>query len=168
MTQPVGSINIQITGDASGVQAMLNRLEQKLLPPNIGAFLNVTVDPYLQQRASQRFAGEGDDVVGNWSPLSPATEGIRSAQGYGAAHPINRRTGDLENYIARSGGDVDVNPAGATLTFPGAPAQGELADKVQTAQVGRAFPATVPRPVLGLNQNDLLAVLTATALYIQA
>jgi hypothetical protein len=163
-----GFIDIQIVGDSAGVQAMLTRLESKLMPPNIGAFLHVTVDPYLQKRASARFANEGDDVVGAWAPLQAATEGIRSSQGYGAAHPINRRTGILENYIVNAGGDVNVNPAGATLTFPGAPASGELADKVQTAQIGRANPDTVARPVLGLNDNDLLAVLTATALYIQA
>lgn len=163
-----GFINIQIVGNAAGVQAMLTRMENKLLPPNIGAFLHATVDPYLQQRASDRFANEGDDVVGAWSPLQPATAAIRSAHGFGADHPINRRTGELERYIAQSGGDVSLNPLGATLTFPGTPASGELADKVQTAQVGRSFPNTVPRPVLGLNDNDLLAVLTATALYIQA
>lgn len=169
MTTPGGGrgfIGIQLIGDAAGVQAMLTHMQNKLLSPNIGAFLHVTVDPYLQQRAAARFGSEGDDVVGQWLPLTPATQSIRAGQGYGADHPINRRTGELEDYIVRSGGSVNVNPAGATLTFPGAPASGELADKVQTAQVGRAFPATPPRPVLGLNDNDLIAVLTATALYV--
>jgi hypothetical protein len=162
-----GYINIQIVGNAAGVQAMLTRLENKLLPPNIGAFLKGSVEPFLEMRAQQRFAGEGDDVSGPWAPLQPATQVIRASQGYGADHPINRRTGQLENYIANSGGAVSFNPAGATLTYPGAPASGELADKVQTAQVGRTNPSTVPRPVLDMNNNDLLAVLTATALYIQ-
>ena len=163
-----GYIDIQIYGDTAGVQAMLQNLELKLAPPNIAAFLHVEVDPYLAMRAANRFSNEGDDVTGPWAPLQPATQAIRSSQGFGASHPINVRTGELERYIVNSGGDTSVNPAGATLTFPGSPASGELADKVQTAQSGRGVPPTVPRPVLGLNQNDLLAVLTATALYIQA
>lgn len=163
-----GYIDIQIIGDARGVEAMLQRLELKLAPPNIAAFLHVEVDPYLAQRAANRFANEGDDVVGAWPQLQPGTQAIRASQGFGDSHPINVRTGELERYIASSGGATAINPAGAELTFPGAPASGELADKVQTAQAGRGVPPTVPRPVLGLNQNDLLAVLTSTALYIQA
>ena len=162
-----GYIDVQIVGDTTGVQAMLSHLERKLLPPNIGAFLLTNVNPFLQARASARFAGEGDDVVGAWAPLQPATQAIRAQRGYGADHPINRRTGALENYIANTPGSVSVNPVGSTLTFPGTPASGELADKVSTAQVGRAVPHTVPRPVLGVNERDLAAVLTMLALDIQ-
>jgi hypothetical protein len=163
-----GYIDIQIIGDTAGVEAMLQHLQLKLLPPNIAAFLHVEVDPYLAQRAANRFANEGDDVVGAWPQLQPGTQAIRASQGFGDSHPINVRTGELERYIVSSGGAVATDPSGAELTFPGAPASGELADKVQTAQAGRGVPPTVPRPVLGLNQNDLLAVLTSTALYIQA
>lgn len=162
-----GYIDVFVIGDTAGVQAMLLHLESKLSPPNIGAFLLTKVDPFLRVRAGQRFQDEGDDVVGQWAPLKPATEGIRAAQGYGAAHPINRRTSELEDYIVKSGGGVTVHPAGANLTFPGQPASGELAEKVRTAQMGRTNPNTVPRPVLGLNERDLAAVLTMMALEIQ-
>ena len=160
-----GFIDIQIVGDTVGVQAMLLHLEAKLYPPNLAYFLGVEVDPYLRNRAEARFQDEGDDVVGKWEPLHPATINIRQQQGYGSG-PINRRTGELENYIT-SVGDVTPHPAGATLTLPGAPASGELAEKVQTAQIGKDYPATVPRPVLGMNETDLAAVLTMLALEIE-
>lgn len=162
-----GSISIQIYGDTKGVDAMLTHLAAKLDPAFMGAWLQTEVGPYLSQRAKARFGGEGDDVVGQWAPLSPATQNIRASQGFSAAHPINNRTGELENYITNTPAAVSINPAGATLTYPGTPPSGELADKVSTAQSGRAVPNTVPRPVLGVNTTDLQAVLTMMALEIQ-
>lgn len=163
----MAGISIQIVGDVAGVQAMLSHLESKLHPPQMGMFLQAYVEPYLQKRAGDRFSNEGDDAVGKWAPLKPATEGIRSSQGYGSAHPINRRTGELEDYIRNTPGSVLIHPAGANLTYPGTPASGELADKVSTAQGGRANPPTLPRPVLGMNTTDLAAVLTMLAYEIQ-
>lgn len=160
-----GYIDIAIVGDAAGVQAMLMHLEQKLLPPNLGVFLTAQVEPFLRTRAGARFASEGDDVVGKWKPLSVQTQQIRASQGYGAEHPINRRTGELEDYIANSRGSVVIHPAGSTLIYPGTPASGQLLDKVETAQQGDT--RTFPRPVLGMNERDLAAVLTMMALEIQ-
>lgn len=162
-----GFIDIRLIGDTAGVQAMLLHLETKLSPPGMGGFLLTHVDPYLRHRARDRFSSEGDDVVGQWTPLTAATQSIRAERGYGPAHPINRRTGELEDYIANSGGAVSIHPAGATLVFPGQAASGELADKVRTAQVGTDSPRTVPRPVLGMNERDLAAVLTMMAQEIQ-
>lgn len=162
-----GAINISIIGDTAGVQAMLLHLEQKLYPPNLGGFLTLQVEPFLRTRAGARFQGEGDDVVGNWAPLSAVTQSIRGSQGYGASHPINHRTSELEDYITNSPGGITINPMGATLTYPGTPPSGELAQKVETAQVGRSSPNTVARPVLGMNTRDLSAVLIMLALEIQ-
>lgn len=162
-----GYVTVQIIGDIKGVQAMLSHLETKLLSPAVGAWLTAEVQPYLQERLKQRFDAEGDDVVGKWVPLTAATEAIRTSQGFPAAHPINDRTGELRNYLLNTPGAVNMSPAGATLTMPGTPASGELADKLKTAQSGRDNPLTVPRPVLGMNEADLAAVLTMMATEIQ-
>lgn len=162
-----GFLDVSIVGDEAGVQAMLLHLETKLSPPSLGVFLAAKVDPFLRVRSGQRFAGEGDDVVGQWLPLTAATQGIRQQMGYGAAHPINRRTGQLEDYIRNAPSNLTVHPAGANLTYPGTPATGDTLDKLQTAQQGSPFPATPPRPVLGVNERDLAAVLTMLALEIQ-
>lgn len=161
-------IDVQIIGDSSGVQAMLNHLDTALNPVAIAGFLGATVDPYLRSRMKDRFAGEGDDVVGKWIPLAQTTQDIRQQQGYGAAHPINRRTGDLENYIVGSPNAISIHGLGATLTMPGNRPTGELKKKVETAQRGKANrPVTPPRPVLGMNEKDLAFVLTALAFHVK-
>lgn len=164
---PQGSMIISIIGDDAGVQAMLNRLNTALNPAAIATFLGAQIGPYIRERAQQRFKGEGDDVVGRWSPLKQATQAIRESQGFGAAHPINRRMGELEEYITHSRDAIAVHALGATMTYPGQRPQGELKEKVTTAQMGRTKPKTVPRPVLGMNERDLEYILTALAFHIQ-
>lgn len=167
------NFDINIIGDDRGVQAVLNSLDSALSPVGVAAFLGGTVQPYLQQRAEARFRGEGDDVVGKWQALASATQYIRATQGYGAAHPINRRTGELEEYITGSPSQITIHAFGATLTHPGKKPLGELKEKVQVAQMGRPDnqgpdkPRTVPRRVLGMNERDLGFVLSALAIYIE-
>jgi hypothetical protein len=162
-----GSIAIQIIGDDRGVAAMLSHLDTALNPAGVASFLGATVDPWLRSRARDRFMEEGDDVTGKWVPLASATQQIRSTQGYGSAHPINRRTGRLEEYVAGSPNAITIHSLGATLTFPGRKPTGELKKKLETAQSGRVNPNTPPRPVLGMNEADMAFVLTALALYIK-
>lgn len=162
-----GFIDVEIIGDQRGVDHMLERLNVALSPVGLEAFLLSFVEPWLQGRAQERFQNEGDDVVGQWAPLKPATVMMRQEWGYGGAHPINRRTGDLEQYIVDSPARITQVGSGVVLTTPGNKATGELADKVTTAQVGRDYPNTVPRPVLGMNETDLAGVLGGLAQFIQ-
>jgi hypothetical protein len=162
------NFDINIIGDDRGVQAVLGHLDSALSPSGIAAFLGGTVQPYIKQRAEGRFRGEGDDVVGNWIPLASATQHIRASQGYGPAHPINRRTGELEDYITGSPSQISIHALGATLTHPGKKPMGELKDKVETAQMGRQSPRTPSRPVLGMNMQDMGFVLSALAIYIRS
>ena len=148
---------MQVVVHDKEVRTMLTRLDIAISPVGLATFLGVVVDPYLKGRAGQRFLQEGDDVTGSWAPLKPATQTIRSEMGFGAAHPINVRTGELERYIVEGDNRITAHAAGATLTMPGHDAAGELFDKVSRAQGGDS--RTVPRPVLGMNERDLLAVL---------
>lgn len=161
----VGSgIGIQIVGTDKGVRMMLDRLDTRLNPVAVAGFLGAEVAPYLKHRAKTRFAQEGDDVTGGWAPLKEATQTIRASQGYGAAHPINKRTGELERYIT---GDANekIHPWGASLTLPGSAPAGDLVDKLRTAQAGDT--RAVPRPVLGMNWQDMGAVLFLLADYVE-
>lgn len=161
------SASIQITVDESDVERLLRNVGDALDTVGIYAFLHSSVGPWLRERAENRFANEGDDVVGNWEPLSPATNLMRADQGFPPEHPINHRTGELERYITRSGWDIMTSPTLSVLKFPGGPPPGgELANKVRTAQAGSFNPATVPRPVLGLNEADLAFTLAAMATFI--
>lgn len=154
--------SITTTVEDHAVQAMLTRLDTTLEPAAIAGFLTGAVVPYLQKRGKMRFESEGDDVSGKWLPLTEGTQSIRSAQGYGGAHPINKRDGELEEYIVGSPGMPVVEMGvGASLTYPGRPpGNGNLQEKFQTAQQGqksrqdgmRPAPA---RPVLGVNEADM-------------
>lgn len=165
-----GYIDIDLTGDAQYVNAMIQHLDLKLSASGMTAFLSATVFPYLKTRAKQRFQGEGDDAVGKWTPLAPATEIIRQSMGYGGAHPINVRSGELERYITQGSAQAAVRatPDGALLQHPANPPQGKLKSKLATAQrgdpkFGRGVPA---RPVLGMNETDLGFVLAELAFYV--
>lgn len=171
MTAPVGDIDVEISGDTEPVEHILRKLELEILSETgLALFLGTVVGEYLQQRAMQRFENEGDDAVGMWAPLKPATVTIREEMGFSAG-PINSRTGELEAYITGGNGSVTVSGGGGSvLMFPGNPpgpgASGYLETKVRTAQKGRTFPATVARPVLGLSEMDLGFVITSLAFYV--
>lgn len=163
----MATIGIQIIGERRGVEAMLAHLETKISPPGLVTWMEASVDPWLRDRARQRFAGEGDDVTGPWLPLAPFTQQVRADQGYGAEHPINVRTGEMEDYITGPGNSYPT-ALGATLEAPGAGVTPEMAEKVVTAQVGSdTVPITPARPVLGVNARDLEAVLVTLATWIQ-
>lgn len=129
-------------------------------PNGMMSFLHTVIGPYLSKRAGERFASEGDDVTGPWAPLKEATIRIRETEGF-AAGPINRRTGELENWVVQGGWNAYPTGFGASMRYPGREPSGELRRKVETAQKGRVYPSTEPRPVLGVNEADLLFTLTA-------
>jgi hypothetical protein len=162
-----GMVDVEIEVDSSEVTALLSRLNTALDPVAMGAWLGVKIGPYIRQRAAARFAGEGDDVVGAWAPLEESTWAFREKQHFPPRHPINKRTGELEDYILNGGEDIRVSTLTATLIMPGdPPGNKEFLDKVKTAQMGRDYPKTVKRPVMGMNENDLLFVLEALSLHI--
>lgn len=137
----------------------------RLSESGLSDFLRDEVDPYLRDRVDARFAGEGDDAVGQWLPLATATENIRAAYGYAPDHPINERTGEMHEFLVNNPGQVTGLGQGAALEFPGS-IDGEIATKIMTAQLGRDFPPTQPRPVVALSNIDEEDVLNDLADYI--
>jgi hypothetical protein len=166
-----GYIDIELTGDADYVEKLLDHLDQKLGPQGLTTFLSMTVYPYLLRRAKERFQNEGDDVVGKWAPLAPATEVIRQTMGYGGAHPINVRTGELERYITQGSitSSVQATPVGAFLQHPSKAPTGKLKKKLKGAQQGdptSGFRGAPPRPVLGMDEVDLGFVMAQLAFFV--
>lgn len=157
-------VNVVITGNVS---RKLGRLQRVLSPASIGAFLTTSAEQYLHNRAAQRFAHEGDDAVGQWQQLAFATQNIRSSQGFGAAHPINVRTGRLRDFIVNAPGSLQIDPTGAMLTLPGSQPSGELGEKFQTAQQGKP-PRTPARPVLAMSATDLAGVMSLLEVFIRS
>lgn len=171
-------VTLDIRGDATSVEFMLERVNTALSSEALVEFMTLQVAPFLGERARERFKNEGDDAVGKWAPLSYATQRIRAAgaqQGFwqvGPSHPINRRTGELEDYIASGNGyTVPVAAGDVTMTYPDPTDHGfnmstELKEKVSTAQKGKTYPSTVPRPVLGLSERDMAYVLERLATHV--
>lgn len=156
--------------DSHDLQHDLDALIMLMSPAGAEAFLGTTVGPYIRRRAGERFANEGDDVVGKWAPLRPATVAMRQASNWavGGDHPINHLSGEMERWVVDGGWDAYPDSFGATMRYPGSVPTGNLAKKVKTAQSGDPASRTVARPVLGVNEADMLWMVTAYAFAIEA
>jgi hypothetical protein len=143
---------------SNDARVVVDKLMTILSPEMMSAWLGGEVGPYLSERAKSRFVREGDDVSEKWAPLKESTVQIRIGLNLGGEHPINRRTGELEAWVVGSGWNAYPTGIGATLRYPKKKPSGTLLDKVTTAQKGSPYPATVPRPVLGINENDMLYI----------
>lgn len=146
----------------------ITAIEYSLDGVGLAQFMRRDVEPYFRARARSRFANEGDDVVGKWAPLHPATEEYRDEQGFGSAHPINIRTEELFKKVTQGLNEIRVGGDGATFVMPGSSGQSRyFKQKLRTAQIGKPNnPKTVPRPVLGMGANDLIHVLERLALHV--
>lgn len=162
-------IDVEITGDFKDTELMLSSLLEAVSPLTMTRFMMEQMTPYLEGRAATRFTSEGDDVVGSWAPLKPATEAIRQSKGFPPSHPINKRTGQLEDFILHGGKDFETTADAATMFMPGygTGVSSDLMDKLTTAQMGKSYPSTVARPVIGLDETDLAAALTMLGFWVQ-
>lgn len=166
---PSAFIDFEIVGNRRGVQGMLEHLDSALSPSGLATFLGLAAGPWIKERAADRFASEGDDATGKWAPLQEATIDIREKSGFEGSHPINKRTGELEEYITQGQVGITSVPAVSTLTYPkNSPSTKSLREKMSTAQRGRSNPTTVPRPVLALGERDLAQVVTMLAFHVQS
>jgi hypothetical protein len=168
----VTTTTVTIHVQDADVERMLSAVNTVLSPLHMMGFLKAKVAPFIRQRASARFASEGDDATGKWAALLATTQDIRSHLNLpiSPSHPINRRTGELEEYITKSDSDVfPLGMSGAQLTYPGSSPTGRaLSEKLSTAQQGRTRPLTTSRPVLGLSMTDLSYVIGALGVEIKA
>lgn len=149
---------------------MLETVDSALSVRGLATFMGLGVGPWVKERAQDRFASEGDDASGKWAPLKDTTVEIRENGPWGVegAHPINKRTGELEAYITQSSFGITSIPGAAALTYPDKPPKSPaIKQKLSTAQKGRKSPSTIARPVLALGERDLAQVMTMLAFHVQ-
>lgn len=151
---------IAFEAETQHLQGVLRHLDQRLNPDGLGDYLEAKIEPFLQMRIDARFAAEGDDVTGAWHPLKQATEMIRASKGFPPAHPINVRTNKMKHWLVNVPADLIIGGDEAVLIHPpfAGPSDAKTREKIQTAQQGKRSPNTPPRPVLGVNENDLLFI----------
>jgi len=160
-------VKVTFYTDARMAQLMMTSIGLRLMPGPMSGFMQSAVVPYVQQRVSNRFAGQGDDVVGAWQPLAAATHQIRQSQGYPGSGPINVRTGQMRAYLTGSYGKTTSAGGMTDLEYPNpGGAVGVLMRKLMVAQVGTPSPPTPARPVLGFNMNDTVALTAMVAGYL--
>lgn len=162
------NISMNFVTDKKGVEVLFKSMNYSLSPVGLAAFMSQVVDPYLHHRAHDRFVSEGDDATGRWLPLKPSTVVMRTEQGFPGAHPINRRTGELERFITERPGRIGQEGAFTTLTLPDHVPSGELGKKFVAAQTGKVpgRKAHSARPVLKLNERDMISVVTELSFFI--
>lgn len=164
----VGFIDIDIVGSRRSVEKMLDHLDSALSPIGMQVFMNGRIGPWLRERAKARFRDEGDDAVGRWKALSEPTQEWREGYGFGPSHPINRRTGELEEYVTNAPSRVTTSQGFALLTWPGEPPGNPITSKkFATAQQGSDRPLTDRRPVVALGESDLIHTLSQLAFHVQ-
>lgn len=147
--------------DASRPTLQIKGLQEKLDPKAMGAFFLAFAGPLFRQRASERFALEGDDASGTWKPLAQATVSRRMAAGQ-TPIKINDRTGAMRAWVEGAPGVVKTAAGGvAMFEWPGTPTNRTIGKKLKTAQMGQTAPYTPARPVIVADNADLLSIAVA-------
>jgi hypothetical protein len=151
-------------GDKAKLDALIQHIRVQLSPRGLADLMRADIFREMRERVQDRFAAEGDTTVGAWSPLSTATENIRSSMGFPPDHPINERTGLLRGWVERSH-VVTPMATGAELQMPGPFPSALMETKFRRAQQGKAkggskeAKRTMPaRPVLAIGnvEKDLV------------
>ena len=161
-----GEFYVLIETESDEAQKVLDTLEKRMNPVGLSLFLTTVVDPWIRQRIEQRFDEEGDSMSGDWDPLAISTQQIRASYGYPPDHPINVRTGKMRSFLVGTKSDVKPSGIGATLQHPPPVADAVTAKKIATAQGGSSQPPTPARPVIGVDENDLVFVTSSLAAWL--
>lgn len=155
------------------VDHLLNAVMRAVSPVGLEPFAEDVAD-YLSERVVERFAYEGDAASGNWPALSEATQGIRAKMGYGPDGPINIRTETLFEWAAYSA-DIESIPGGVMVEIPDTKRMDATTlQKLKVAQMGTNDNAmipgavTPPRPVVALDERDMVDIMAKLQIYIMA
>jgi hypothetical protein len=152
MSVPVGFL----VEDSSPIFDTLSEMSTATSAAALVEFLGGTADQILKARTRARFGSEGDSASGGWKPLAESTVIAREALGFGGAHPINQRTGELLKAMTE-GSPLIAELAGEVFyRFPAEDPSGLLGEKLKMAQ--RGYRQTPARPVLAVDEADYQAI----------
>jgi phage gpG-like protein len=143
------SVTMRISGFLDGLQVIDRRLaaiESRVadVSPAYPA-----VEKVFNEIARRTFESEGvSSAAGAWAPLAPSTERDRLRKGYGAAHPILVRTGDLKSSVVGRTGDTII------VSTPKYFAIGTADPKAKFHQSRRPRKKLPRRPIFEPTQDD--------------
>jgi len=182
--KPGMSVNMDIIVEDDEVNKALQALWWAISGASLRRFHVVATSPFLRQRAKERFRSEGDAASGAWAALTDSRNDIREHAGFPAAHPINRASGELENYILSGKDDITWGPGWAAFFLPRNTGSARLLGRMTTAQEGRTgghmpmgwgmegtkpSPSATPkRPVVAMDMTDTAHLMAALEIFIAA
>lgn len=163
-------IDLVMEGDSREVSLRLDGLDKAFQPAIMAAnlFARRIHDDVVEQ-IERRFQTETDPTGHAWLPLAPFTQEMREAGGFGPAHPINVRTGELKRHLLDNRPNIVPTPQQVTYTYPGDKGSAEVQQKLGAAQRGatqKGYRPTPPRPVLGFGESDLALILMSVSMHI--
>lgn len=138
----------------------LKALQDRVEGAGLAAFMQGFAAPILQDRAYERFETEGDPATGYWRPLAASTIARREKAGY-VPIKINDRTGAMREWVENSPGMIKGTKAAVIFEWPGTSPNRTTAKKLKVAQQGLMSPYTPPRPVVGVDEEDLFLIMSA-------
>jgi len=153
-------VDFYVTVDDSRPTLRLKAIQDRVGGAGLASFMQGFAAPILQDRAYERFELEGDDASGRWKPLAASTIARRDKAGYVPIR-INDRTGAMRAWVESAPGKIKGTKAAVLYEWPGSPDNRTIGRKLKVAQQGLADPYTVPRPVVAVDEDDLLAILAA-------
>jgi hypothetical protein len=153
-------IDFYVAIDDSRPTLRLKAIQDRVGGAGLASFMQGFAAPLLQERAHDRFESEGDDASGYWRPLAASTIARREKAGYVPIR-INDRTGAMRAWVERAQGSIKGTKAAVIYEWPGTPTNRTTGRKLKVAQMGLANPWTWPRPVVAVDEDDLLLIISA-------
>ena len=163
----MAEVILQTIVDAKRPTLRIQALSERIGPAGMGVFFATHAVPLLQERAKARFANEGDDASGHWKPLAESTIKRREAKGQ-VPLKVNDRTGKMKEWVTNSPGRIFTTKGVTKLEWPGTAQNRTTSKKLKVAQMGLMSPFTHPRPVVAVDQADLLTILVTLEEWIDA
>lgn len=119
--------------------------------------------PAIRAGHAQNFRSESSGF-GGWAPLAPATQRQRARLGYGAAHPILVRTGQLRGHVLTAPARISRVSGGFELRIAPSPSVGGRPKYVANARGTSRIPA---RPMVSLTPQASTAVTSAISRFLR-
>ncbi|AMS02313.1 hypothetical protein SEA_GOURDTHYMES_20 [Gordonia phage GourdThymes] len=163
----MAEIVLETIVDVSRPTLRIKAYQDRVEGASLAAFMQGFAAPLLQDRAHDRFEGEGDSASGKWKPLQPSTIARREKAGQ-VPIKINDRTGTMRAWVENAQGRITAVKYAAVLEWPGTPSNRTVGKKLKVAQMGLPTPYTPPRPVVAIEGEDLLTILVAMENWIGA
>lgn len=154
--------------DDEGVRQAFIQLDKAISPRSLITFMRTKVTPYFRSQFDASFTLEGR--TREWSSLSELwTVSEREEKGFGGAHPIQQRTGDLRSLVTGFHGETWV---AAGEVYYQIPDNSELFEKYIGLQMGinpNPLPGHDPipaRPMVEMVSSDVEMLLSMLSRHI--